>query len=92
MGKRVRWGWWVPGVVAAGLSLGTAEPAAAQELGPTADRVVGPADGYVARRGQDRQNGVKLAADEWNGKGGVLGRKVVVADPDDACAPSRPGR
>jgi branched-chain amino acid transport system substrate-binding protein len=91
MGKKVRWGWWVPGVVAAGLSLGTAEPAAAQEPGPIQIAWSGPLTGDVAQLGQGWQNGVKLATDEWNEKGGVLGRKVVVAAEDDACDPKQAG-
>src|SRR5213076_3249689 len=33
--------------------------------------------------GQEVANAVKLAADEWNKKGGVLGKKVEVLEADD---------
>ena len=51
----------------------------------------GPLTGDVAQLGQGYLNGVKLAFDEWNGKGGVLGRKLVVAPEDDACDPKQAG-
>ncbi len=51
----------------------------------------GPLTGDVAQLGQGYLNGVKLAFDEWNAKGGVLGRKLVVAPEDDACDPKQAG-
>jgi branched-chain amino acid transport system substrate-binding protein len=49
----------------------------------------GPLTGDVAQLGQGYLNGVKLAFDEWNAKGGVLGRKLVVAPEDDGCDPKQ---
>ena len=49
----------------------------------------GPLTGDVAQLGQGWLNGVKLAVDEWNAKGGVLGRKVVIVTEDDACDPKQ---
>ncbi len=49
----------------------------------------GPLTGDVAQLGQGWLNGVKLAVDEWNAKGGVLGRHIVVAPEDDQCDPKQ---
>src|SRR5215467_15476695 len=42
-----------------------------------------PLTGPLAKQGQEVANAVKLAVDEWNAKGGVLGKKIVVLDADD---------
>jgi len=42
-----------------------------------------PLTGPLAKQGQEVANAVKLAAEEWNAKGGVLGKKVVVMEADD---------
>jgi len=42
-----------------------------------------PLTGEQAQQGQDVLNGVQLAAEEWNAKGGVLGRKIKVVSADD---------
>jgi branched-chain amino acid transport system substrate-binding protein len=42
-----------------------------------------PLTGPLAKQGQEVANAVKLAAEEWNAKGGVLGKKVVVLEADD---------
>lgn len=42
-----------------------------------------PLTGMLAKQGQEVANGVKLAAAEWNQKGGVLGKKIEVVDADD---------
>src|SRR5206468_5584018 len=46
-----------------------------------------PLTGDVAQLGQGYLNGVKMAADEWNAKGGVLGQQIVIQPEDDACDP-----
>jgi len=52
----------------------------------------GPLTGDVAELGQGYLNGIKLAFDEWNAKGGLLGgRKFVVVPEDDACDPKQAG-
>jgi branched-chain amino acid transport system substrate-binding protein len=50
---------------------------------------IGPLTGDVAQLGQGYLNGVKMAFDEWNDKGGVLGKKFVVVAEDDACDPKQ---
>ena len=42
-----------------------------------------PLTGPLAKQGQEVANAVKLAVDEWNAKGGVLGKKIEVVDADD---------
>ncbi|MEO0225710.1 MAG: branched-chain amino acid ABC transporter substrate-binding protein, partial [candidate division WOR-3 bacterium] len=43
----------------------------------------GPMTGDQAKMGQDIANGVTLAVDEWNSRGGLLGKKIVVVVGDD---------
>src|SRR5260221_10896727 len=42
-----------------------------------------PLTGALAKQGPEGANAVKLAVDEWNKKGGVLGMKIEVLDADD---------
>jgi branched-chain amino acid transport system substrate-binding protein len=42
-----------------------------------------PLTGPLAKQGQEVANAVKLAAEEWNQKGGVLGKKIEVVEADD---------
>src|SRR3954470_17488125 len=42
-----------------------------------------PLTGPLAKQGQEVANAVKLAVEEWNAKGGVLGKKVAVLEADD---------
>jgi branched-chain amino acid transport system substrate-binding protein len=41
-----------------------------------------PLTGPLAKQGQEVANAVKLAVEEWNTKGGVLGKKIVVMEAD----------
>jgi len=65
--------------------------APAQQAGaPIQIAWIGPLTGDVAQLGQGYLNGAKMAFDEWNAKGGVLGgRKFVVVPEDDACDPKQ---
>ncbi|MFH1024168.1 MAG: branched-chain amino acid ABC transporter substrate-binding protein [Planctomycetota bacterium] len=45
--------------------------------------MAGPLTGPQSRFGTDIINGVTLAVDEWNEKGGVLGKKIVIVRRDD---------
>jgi branched-chain amino acid transport system substrate-binding protein len=49
--------------------------------------VLAPLSGTVSGRGNDLVDGAKLAADEVNDHGGVLGREVALDVADDACSP-----
>ncbi len=57
-------------------------PARADD-GPIKIGVAGPITGAQAKNGQDLKEGTALAVDEWNAKGGVLGRKIEVVVRDD---------
>lgn len=58
-------------------------------LGPRTVKigVAGPMTGSDAKQGQDILNGVKLAAQEWNARGGLLGKKIEVLWEDDRSDP-----
>ena len=56
-------------------------PAEAQQTIKIAAGV--PLTGPLAKQGQEVANAVKLAVEEWNAKGGVLGKKVEVMEADD---------
>jgi branched-chain amino acid transport system substrate-binding protein len=50
--------------------------------------VVAPMTGEQAQSGKDLLGAVQFAAEEWNNKGGVLGKKVVVISVDDKGDPT----
>jgi len=58
-------------------------------LGPRTVKigVAGPMTGSDAKQGQDILNGVKLAVEEWNARGGLLGKKIEVLWEDDRSDP-----
>ncbi len=45
--------------------------------------VAGPLTGGQSKMGTDVLNGAQLAVDEWNARGGLLGKKIVVVKQDD---------
>ncbi|MBI5359038.1 MAG: branched-chain amino acid ABC transporter substrate-binding protein [Planctomycetes bacterium] len=45
--------------------------------------VAGPLTGNQSKMGADVLNGVKLAVDQWNARGGVLGKKIEIIQRDD---------
>ena len=51
--------------------------------------VAGPVTGDQAKMGMDFKNGVSLAVEEWNSKGGVLGKKIDVIVGDDQHDPKQ---
>ena len=70
------------GVLLVGATVTAGQPSAeAQQVIKIAAGV--PLTGPLAKQGQEVANAVKLAADEWNKKGGVLGKKVEVLEADD---------
>jgi branched-chain amino acid transport system substrate-binding protein len=71
----------VRGFIAAVALLGST--ATAQAQGTIKIAVGAPLTGQLAKQGQEVANAVRLAADEWNAKGGVLGRKIEVLAADD---------
>lgn len=48
-----------------------------------------PLTGSSAKGGQDMLNGAKLAMDEINAAGGILGRQIEIIEGDDACDPQQ---
>ncbi len=51
--------------------------------------VAGPMTGDQAKMGTDFKNGVTLAVEEWNAKGGLLGKKIMVLVADDQHDPKQ---
>jgi len=51
--------------------------------------VAAPMTGDQAKIGTDLRNGVTLAVEEWNAKGGVLGKKIEVVAVDDQHDPKQ---
>lgn len=49
--------------------------------------VSGPLTGDAAGSGQEAMDGTKLAVDQLNAKGGILGRPVQIIEGDDRCDP-----
>jgi len=76
-------------IVAAVMLLAAALVPLARAQQPIQIAWIGPLTGDVAQLGQGYLNGVKMAFDEWNAKGGVLGRKFTVVAEDDACDPKQ---
>ncbi|MCX6413203.1 MAG: ABC transporter substrate-binding protein, partial [Actinobacteria bacterium] len=70
----------------AGASL-TLAPTTAAAPSPIVIAVEGPLTGSQSEVGIDMYRGVKLAADQVNAKGGVLGRQISVIKADDKANP-----
>src|SRR5512141_1605903 len=51
--------------------------------------VAGPMTGEQSKMGTDFKNGVTLAVEEWNAKGGVLGKKIEMTIGDDQHDPKQ---
>ncbi len=51
--------------------------------------IAGPMTGDQAKMGTDFKNSVTLAVEEWNAKGGVLGKKIAVMIADDQRDPKQ---
>lgn len=51
--------------------------------------IAGPMTGPQAKMGADFRNGVAIAVDEWNEKGGVLGKRINVLIGDDQADPKQ---
>jgi branched-chain amino acid transport system substrate-binding protein len=71
-----------------GAAFGAAFALSAFSINANAQQVIkiaagAPLTGALAKPGQEVVNAVKLAAEEWNAKGGVLGMKIEVVEADD---------
>lgn len=51
--------------------------------------VAGPMTGDQAKMGTDFKNGVTLSVEEWNARGGVLGKKIMLIIADDQHDPKQ---
>jgi len=51
--------------------------------------IAGPMTGDQSKMGMDFKNGVSLAVEEWNSKGGVLGKKIELMIGDDQHDPKQ---
>lgn len=51
--------------------------------------VAGPMTGDQAKMGTDFRNGVTLAVEEWNARGGLLGKKIIMVIADDQHDPKQ---
>ena len=51
--------------------------------------IAGPMTGPQAKMGADFRNGISIAVDEWNEKGGVLGKKIEIRVGDDQADPKQ---
>jgi branched-chain amino acid transport system substrate-binding protein len=71
----------IPALLFGALFAGSALNAGAQAVIKIA--VGAPLTGPLAKQGQEVANAVKLAAEEWNARGGVLGKKIEVVEADD---------
>ncbi len=78
-----------PQTLLAGAALAAALPLAAmaQAKEPVKIALVTSKSGAFATMGADVANGIKFAVDEANAKGGVDGRKIVLAEGDDESTP-----
>lgn len=51
--------------------------------------IAGPMTGDQAKMGTDFKNGVSIAVEEWNNRGGVLGKKIEIVVSDDQHDPKQ---
>lgn len=72
------------------LALGGALAGCAGKEAPTLKiGIAGPMTGDQSKMGMDFRNGVQLAVEEWNAKGGVLGKPVQMLVEDDQRDPKQ---
>lgn len=77
---------------------GTSSPTAVASAQPSAAGgepiklgTIVPLSGGVAKLGTEIANAVELAVDEWNAKGGIAGRQIVLVKQDDQCDAAQAG-
>jgi branched-chain amino acid transport system substrate-binding protein len=84
----------VRAVIAAGVALGAAACSSSKDAGGGAGDVIkvgvyGPFTGGSSPMGASMRDGARLAAEEINAKGGVLGKKIELVERDDQATPER---
>jgi len=79
----------VTGAAAAGAAIGI--PAFIPRIGEAADSVkiglLEPSTGVYAAQGENELKGYQMAADAWNKRGGIMGRKIELVKEDDGNDP-----
>ena len=68
-----------------GETTGTEEPAAGESGEPIKIAMLAAMSGDVKTFGEGTKRGVEMAVEEWNAKGGVLGREVEIIIGDTKC-------
>jgi branched-chain amino acid transport system substrate-binding protein len=86
--RLLRGGAVLAGAAIAGAPYVIVRPAGAQDRGPIRLGNIEPLSGPYADSGRDEMEGAQLANEEFNARGGVLGRKIEMITED---APSNPG-
>ena len=76
--------WFVTAAAIVVLTLSQAHAASAIKLG-----VAGPLTGDQGAIGEQGKNGAIIAVEEWNAKGGVLGKKIEIIWGDDQHDPKQ---
>jgi branched-chain amino acid transport system substrate-binding protein len=82
-------------IMLAGAAVGAAACSSSKDAGSAAGGdaikvgVYGPFTGGSSPMGASMRDGARLAADEINAKGGVLGRKIQLVERDDQATPER---
>ncbi len=85
----------IQAIALAGAALGAAACSGSKDAGGSAGGdaikvgVYGPFTGGSSPMGASMRDGVRLAADEINAKGGVLGKKIQLVERDDQATPER---
>lgn len=71
-----------------GPSVGGGGGQSSSPSGPVKIGTIGPLTGPASTYGIGEQNGIQMAIDEWNAKGGLLGSKISMEVRDDKSDPS----
>ncbi len=67
--------------------LAACAPGSGQSTGPIKVGILAPLSGPAPTYGISHRNAAQMAIDEWNAKGGVLGRQIEAVVVDSQCAP-----
>jgi branched-chain amino acid transport system substrate-binding protein len=81
---RQSWPWCLIAGILVLLTMGQASEARVMKLG-----VAGPLTGDQGAFGQEIRNGTLIAVEEWNAKGGLLGKKIEIVWGDDQHDPKQ---
>jgi branched-chain amino acid transport system substrate-binding protein len=68
------------------IALPACGPSGGGEAAPIKIAILAPLSGDVATFGESTRDGALMAIEEWNAKGGVLGRQIVTVVEDSQCS------